>query len=291
MKNISWLKWSFIIAIITGIAMVIGATKIEAGSNLGGIIDSLGVSLLAAGLIGFPFEYYSQRNLNRMTEKSIESITQDVFKASLGSYFPDTIWEQIWRHILSVPVLRQDVRLDFQIDNHRDSGYVKLNFAWPYTLKNLRTTSTYEYPFVAAIDKSLNRDHSGEAAFSEITVDGNNLLNNGSCEFTESSGELTCKVMIPIDAGGDVKVVIRGTTVMSCEQVFPHSMSDLTENLTVSVIKPDDMSVEIDPLHPREERVEEVVTSSAEKRREWHIEGGILPGQGVNIRWFHPSGH
>lgn len=269
---------------VVGILMLVFSPPIP-NATISAIVQNIGMAFLVAGIVGITVEVYVRAQTKLQMDKMLEEIGADVFKASLKHEFPDSIWDQLYTHLLLNPVMRRDVTIDYSLESLPESGgqFLKTRTCWSYTVYNLNTTREWLYPLAAALDRCLDPRFSAQTDFNKVEVDGQPLqdLEKQVCET-----EVTCRATLTLRPGESKKVTIYGESVYRSDQVIPFSMTDSTENLTVIVSKPPSIAVTVDPLHPREERLKELPTAPPESRRVWILVGGLLPGHGVIIRWF-----
>lgn len=252
------------------------------------VIEGIGIGLIVASLVGMSVERYTKQQMWIETNRMVKEIRTNVFRASLGSQFPDSLWVQIWNHLMLRPVLRKEVALDYQLELLEGyADFLNVQVCWSYRLCNLNPITRQEYPFVAALDKPFHQELSPLTKFTDIKVNGASVLSD--CCIEETSTEVICRTIISLAANEEKQVLIRGITALRRDQVIPHSMVDPSEDLEISVLKPEGIDLALDPLHPREDRLTEIPTAS-EDRRCWRIAGGILPGHGVCLRWYPSFG-
>jgi hypothetical protein len=182
--------------------------------------------------------------------------------------------------------LRQRVCIEYQLEFLPDyPEFVHVRACWSYTLCNRNPTASQVYRLAGGPDKPFDQDLSRRTRFTKVTVDGAAI----SVTKTESPQLLLCSADIEVPAKGARHIVLEGETALGIRQVFPHAMLDATEDLEISVTKPDTIEVVVETLHPRESRLQEVPTASETTRRCWRVVGGILPGHGVCIKWYPVS--
>lgn len=271
---------------IVGIVMIVFSPDIpHARASI--IVEHLGIALLVACIVGFTVELYVRRQMRLQMNRMLQDVGTDVFKAALGHEFPESIWDQVSTHLLLNPIIRENMSIEYNLENLQECNgdFVRARTCWSYTIHNLNSTRDWLYPFSVALDRCLDSRFRDQTKFNRVEVDGHHLQDEHlSIDVREA--EVTCKTTITLRPDESKEIGIYGESVYRSDQVIPFSMTDPTENITVTISKPPNIAVTVDPLHPREERLKELPTASPESRRCWIITGGLLPGHGVCIRWF-----
>jgi len=281
-----WVFWIFGAAGVAGLVMIIFGFDIR-DDRWSTVATHIGIAFVAAAVVGSTIELYVRRQMQLKVDKMLEDVGKDVFRFTLGHLFPESIWNQVQTYLLRNPVIRRDMRIEYSLEQllEPNGDFLRAQMCFDYTVSNLDTTTEQVYPIVSALDRCLDSRFHDQADFTKVEIDGN-PLGNESLSKEPHDTEIICKTNVTLKAGQTKRVTICAQSVYPCTQVIPFSMTDPTENLEIVISKPPNIEVHVDPLHPREQRLREVPTASPVSRRSWRIVGGVLPGQGVNIRWF-----
>jgi len=283
-------RWHVLAVLVTaaaiGIILIWYATNI-ANATASTIVSHIGIGFLVAGIVGITVELYVREQMRLQMDRMLQNVGTDVFKAALGHEFPKSIWDQVSTHLLLNPVIRKNVSVDYNLENmpEHNEDFLKVRTCWSYTVCNLNTTREWIYPFAAALDRCPDPRFRDQTKFISVEV-GGRPVEDESLNRNIFDAEVTCKTEITLRPGESKEVRIYGESVYRTDQVIPFSMTDPTENLTVTVSKPPNIAVTVSTLHPREQRLTELPTASPESRKSWTLLGGLLPGHGVCIRWF-----
>jgi hypothetical protein len=132
-----------------------------------------------AGVVGFflaiTIEELSHAEFRKVAERERAEIKKDVFYYVYGHEIPLSIRTEIDEHILKVPYVRRGVKMQYGLkpiqDPKTNEWYVLQKFAIIYDLENL-TTEDFEFPFLAAVDKSPSEGLADRARFIELSVTG-----------------------------------------------------------------------------------------------------------------------
>jgi len=89
------------------------------------------------------------------------------------------------------------------------------------------------------------------------------------------SFEVPCK----IPASGEMKVSYDTWRGIRSPGIFPYTIGVPADGMVVNVIAPPDMKITVTPLHADPKAVTQV------SEREWRLDRGILPGQGVQVNF------
>ncbi len=89
------------------------------------------------------------------------------------------------------------------------------------------------------------------------------------------SFEVTCK----IPAAGEMKVSYDTWRGIRSPGIFPYTIGVPADGMVVNVIAPPQMKITVTPLHADPKAVSQV------SEREWRLDRGILPGQGVQVNF------
>lgn len=270
---------------VVGIIMIGFSPGIQ-DANISTVMKHLGIAFIVACIVGITVELYVRREMRLQMERMLQEVGSDVFKAVLGHIFPQSIWDQVFAHLLLNPVIRQNMKIDLNLENlpECNGDFVRVQVCCSYTVSNL-SSRDWIYQFSAALDRPQDYRFRDQANFNRVEVGGHRLQHERII-IDKRDGEICCRTTITLGPDESKKVEIHGESVYRSDQIFPLAMVDPTENITITISKPSNIALTVDPLHAREDRLEEEPTASPELRKTWRINGGLLPGHGVSIRWF-----
>ncbi|MEW6142678.1 MAG: hypothetical protein AB1597_05900 [Chloroflexota bacterium] len=222
----------------------------------------------------------------------LKTVGQDVFKASLGHTFPKEIWDEVAAHLLRNPIIRRNLDIQYDLSDRGElsNDFLAVSTCWSYMLENLDTVRSIDYPVVAALDRCPDCKYRDRARFVAIEVDGRSLPEDVLRVDETSEAEIQMRTSVKLEPGQRKVVTLKGESVYPSENIIPFSLTDSTINIEVTVAHPIRIGVVIDPLHPREERLRKVPSANPSQTETWRIEGGLLSGHGVVIRWFQRLG-
>lgn len=261
----------------------------EPGDPVSQIVRNVGGGFLVASVVGITVELYVRRQMRLQMDRMLREVRTDVFEAVLGHEFPESIWEQVSSCLLLSPVMRKNVSLDYVLENLTEShgDFIQARVCWSYVVCNLDRSREWVYPVVAVIDRCLGS--SEQTRITRVEVDGE-PVSEENLDRKDNETEVSCKTSVTLPRAGSRRVTVHGESVYRTGQVVTFSMADPTENLVITISNPPSIAVRVDPLHTREERLEEQPAASPESHRSWMITGGLLPGHGVSIKWFPSRG-
>lgn len=274
------------VAGLVGICLVILSARMT-GELLPKFTETLGLAFIVSWIVGIIMELYLRGQMKLQMSRMMTEISTDVFKESLGHDFPECIWQQVTAHLLLNQFIRKDLTIDCNITELKGgtSDFIKMQMCISYTLINLNGIQKSQYPFACSVDRCTHPELKDKTEFKSIRIGDDNIPLE-ECRQDASDTEITCQKIIELGPGEERQITIRTESAYRNHETIPFSLTDPTENFTISFSKPPDISVAVDTLHPREERLIEEPTASPESQRRWRISGGLLPGNGVSIRWF-----
>lgn len=270
---------------------VIGILAIIFGPFVSGMwgrfIENLGLSFIVASIVGISVELYVRGQMRIQMNRMLKDIGTDVFQAALGHEFPESIWKQVTAHLLLNPVIRRDLTIDYHLENLQDGSeqLLKTQICISYTVSNLNTVQQCTYPLACSIDRCTHVKYRDVTRFNSIKINEEEI-SLADCGIDKYDAEITCRHDIKLNPNEEKRISIHAESVYRNHETIPFSMTDPTENFIIKVSKPTNIAVAVDTLHPREERLHEEPTASPESNKTWRISGGLLPGNGVSIRWF-----
>jgi len=286
MKNIGKVIWFLIIFGIIGILAIIFSPYIP-NARWSEVVNNIGLGFLVACIVGILVELYVREQMKIQMQQMLKDIGSNVFKASLGQEFPESIWEQVTTHLLLNQFLRKDLNIDCIIEKLQGrEEFVKVQMSISYTLKNLNSIQKANYPFACSIDRCTHADFRDSTKFNSIKVGGQDISLDECRIDTADDAEITCRKWLVLNKGEETTISINSESVYRNHETTPFSLTDPTENFMINISKPSDITLAVDTLHPREERLIETPTASPTSHRCWRISGGLLPGNGVSVRWF-----
>lgn len=274
-----------IVAGIIGLLMMIfgGGLRNELGVK---IVENVGMGLFVAFIVGIAVEMYVRRRMTIEMDRMLKDVGTDVFKAALGHEFPESIWKQVTAHLLQNQFIRKDLTIDFQLESIKDGSdeFIKAQMCIVYTLINLNNIPA-KYPLACSVDRGTHVKYRDSTKFTRIKI-GEEEIPLDNCQTNVDESEITCRREIPLKPNERKTISINSEGVYSNHETIPFSLTDSTENFTIHVCKPSNINVAVDTLHPREERLREEPTAAPESHKSWRIDGGLLPGHGISVRWF-----
>lgn len=259
----------------------------------------LGVALVIGALMGFTVELYNrlrhEKDKKETEQKFLElarQITQDVSKKitreGIFALFPalsPKIIGATQEQVLNAPVTREKYKIF--LDYELEEGFLTLTTTVRFKLRNA-SERAYSHPFSCQFEPdtadAISRDTTpiflklGSDVYDGIDA----MKEAGLIEPAEGTIKKVSKV-VQVPSEGVLDVVLKFSERKGLVDVTYWVMVIPCDKLTLTVAAFEGLVYSVDSLHPDGVDLEPDAESSL--RRTWKIKGGLLPGQGILIKW------
>lgn len=268
--------------------------------KLDSLASNLGSSLFGIAIITCTLEYSAQRRRSKFVEEVVTEFRNASADAMLSQFAPDKgIFREIKETIFNKEYFRTDYRIVMQLTRYPDEAeYLLCKKRILYTIKNISSSDSQDFVIVSVVEKEMEHKFAGSTSINEASYYISESEKSSSGQYvsiwpasgSESSAvtpddrvlRLEYPVSIPPSCYLHVKICVSSVVPRRDKDAFVSTISSSGMVLEVSE-HPDDIDIWAMPLHPSSGRLQEVVRDVHMVR--WQIDDGILPGQGLILRW------
>ena len=262
----------------------------EAGPKIEYFFSHLGIGLIAAGILTAVLEPISRKRIRR----DIEEIREAHFESLLKGFMPDeVIFKAVQSQIVQQPFLRSNFTVTLELNWLKDKpGCLSRSSIVSYRAQNkspVKQTLT-----ITAEDSQTEEALRRYVVFEGVEVEATHWKKNYSQseleeEYVKREGQIA-RLTLPIELKPDdqADVTIRRRSVVKSTDTWPIFVVHPTVSLTLTVSHPENLSVKAERYHPSAENYKQTLNGSMMK--EWKIDTGLLPNQGITVNWW-PSGN
>lgn len=275
-------------------------------------IKEIGVAFVIASLVGSTVEAYNlRRHENEATETSQrfidlgENITQKVAENAVRhgalTFFPalsSTIIGATQRQVLQAQITREDYKIHIEFENDVDKKFLLAIIYIEYNLRN-DTDSPIEYEFAFGFEPGLQGALERETTPLFLKIASEEF--NGVSEMERSAliqrtgdriTKLVKKTVVP--AKSVVEVEVDFTEKRMLDDCLYWVMTIPSDKLTLTLTPCAGLEYAVDSLHPFDAEEPEASnrrlrnlrhSKIRNKTKTWEIQKGLLPGQGILLRW------
>jgi hypothetical protein len=288
---------------IIGIALFWWANSSVAlkAKKLDGILTNIGTGFIAAAVLTGSIELQAQRKRNQFIDEAVLKIGSATADSLLQEFAPDRrIFTEIKETIFNKGFFRTNYSVRARLTYHSDPGYLVFRKNIAYSIKNTSTTDRLEYSILMSEEKemdslypdstqilhasyAISADQEGfnsEDAFEKIDIEKHT--------WTEDTSYFKMlKIKFPVSIDPDcylhVKLISSVIVPVTDKYVFVSMIS--STGLTFEITEhPAPIQIIALPIHPNDTRLK--VDASDDHMIRWKILDGMLPGQGLLIRWM-----
>jgi len=247
----------------------------------------LNVALIITSLIGFAsigIESISQRRFREHVDELLRDVEVAVFDAIFKKLVPVAIFEEVRENILLQPFLRRNYAETIVLKHATgvEASVLELETVTDYELFNI---SAEPRTFRLSIRVSLSPGYEDRAAIKGVSIARGSRIENlfDPDMVVRENAHLLFEKDIHLDRDEWVRISTAAVRIVPQRNHLAISMAHQTENLSVTVLHPDDIVVKAFADHPSPNRLQIMTGQDILSCR---LEGGILPNQGISLYWY-----
>lgn len=293
------------VAILTliGIALFWLSNISEAKKHrLDGVLTNIGTGFIAAAVLTGSLELQAQRKRSRFIDEAVSRIGSATADSLLQGFAPDErIFSTIKESIFNKEFFRTNFHVGARLVFHTDPGFLVFTKTISYSIKNTSSSDTLQYEISMAEEKEMDSLYPESTKIQHVSYslsgeqewdpDADGVDNIDLCEtnlITEASGpfellKFSKRVTINPDSFLHIKLISEVVVPSTDKYVFVSMISStgLTFELTEH---PGTLEVMALPILPNASRLK--IDARDNHMIRWKIVDGMLPGQGLLIRWM-----
>jgi hypothetical protein len=267
-------------------------------------LKGLGEALTISGILGLTIELYNirrhhrslaamERHLRETSTEILGTVARDASADGILSVYRTRLSEAIMTAI-SKDILKSELTRPFyaiRLELGREDGYVFAEQTLRYGVKNQSVKSqphTVNFRFdksdggMPPFDKKINLfSYQGQFLDSEEAMEAAGILKY------EDGKLISLDKQIDIPASDSTEVELRILEKRAEHDVLFWSSLIPGDRMSLTVTAKDDIDVTVESLHPDDAIPIRSSFSTTTKFRtwKWRLNGAVLPGQGVLVRW------
>lgn len=270
--------------------------------RLDGVLTNIGTGFIAAAVLTGSLELQAQRKRSRFIDEAVSKIGNATADSLLQGFAPDKrIFRTIKESIFNKEFFRTNYHVSARLVYHEDPGFLVFTKTISYSIKNTSSSDSLQYEISMAEEKEMDSLYPESTKILHVSYalsgepewdpDIDRVVAVDLCDentSTDASGSFELlKFSAPVTIGPDsylhVKLVSQVVVPSTDKYVFVSTISStgLTFELTEH---PGTLEVIALPILPNASRLK--IDACDDHMIRWKIVDGMLPGQGLLIRWM-----
>ena len=252
------------------------------------LVKEFAFAFLIAAVIGTLVEVHAVRRheeLMEETRKKFMEFSVGIAQSSVINESPVARYcalDKVVMSVLGQRFAREDYSIKLELKRSGTSVIVDNQIAW--TVKNLsRNAEVFEYRF--QFDRLIRGARREPTQVHYLKLGRDEYKNSLPAKFVElKDGEPVCiKAPVTLDEGESAETVIHFVEHRTETDCSFWVMSMPCKSIELSVTCDQELSFVVEALHPGEPT--KPPGSPMGRTSQWTLEGGLLPGQGILVRW------
>lgn len=275
-------------------------------------VKEIGVAFVIASLVGSTVEAYNlRRHENEGVETSqrfidlgeqiTQKVAEDAVRHGALTFFPalsSTIIGATQRQVLQAQITRENYQIGIELENDPERKWLLAIITIEYKLRN-DTDNPIPYEFAFGFEPELQGGLERETTPQYVKVASEEFSGIGEMEsggLIQRSGtrisRLFKKTVVPAKSVVDVEVEFTERRML--DDCLYWVMTIPSDRLSLTLTPCAGLQYAVDSLHPFDAEEPEPSTRrrpsfrysrTKNKTRTWEIQKGLLPGQGILLRW------
>jgi hypothetical protein len=275
-------------------------------------VKEVGVAFVIAAFVGSTVDAYNLRRheLEReetsqqfvdLGEQITKKVAEDAVRHGALTFFPSlssTIIGATQRQVLQAQITRENYQIQVELENEASKTYLLANISIEYTLRN-DTDAPVLYDFSFGFEPEFQGGLERETTPQYVKIASEEFNGVGEMErgaLIQRSGTRISKLFkkIVVPAKTAVDVVVEFTENRGFDDCIYWVMTIPSDKLSLTLKPCAGLEYSADSLHPFDAEEPEPSTRrfrhfrhlrSRPKSKTWEIQKGLLPGQGILLRW------